>query len=453
MKVLVINGSPKGKTSVTLQHTLYLQKCFPSDEFTVLHIGQKIKKYQKDFSQVISEVQKCDLILFSYPVYTFICPSQLHKFIELCKQNGVNFKGKYAAQISTSKHFYDVTAAKFIEENCTDMSLKYIGALTADMDDLLSEKGQREAVDFWKSVRFSYENKIFEKPTILPKKETKFYERQLFDIVAKSNRKKVAIVADCGKDDKSLMNMIEDFKAIFPFETKFINLSQFNFHGGCLGCFSCAATGHCIWKDGFESLLRDEIQSCDATVYAFTIKDHSLGPVFKTYNDRQFCNGHRTVTVGAPVGYIINGDLSSEPNLRMILEGRASVGENPLSYMAYDSDNMKNEIEILSKKLSFMLREETAPGKNFLGVGGMKIFRDLIYVMRGLMKADHKFYKENNIYDFPQKEVGRIALMKLVGGLMSLPGAQKQAKKMMGEAMVMPYQKIIDTAENQENKE
>ena len=30
---------------------------------------------------------------------------------------------------------------------------------------------------------------------------------------------------------------------------------------------------------------------------------------------------------------------------------------------------------------------------NFYGVGGMKIFRDLIYVMQGLMKADHKFYK------------------------------------------------------------
>lgn len=452
MNVLVINGSPKGKTSVTLQHTLFLERCFPSDSFTVIHAGQKIRQYQKDFSKVKEEIEKCDLILFSYPVYTFICPSQLHKFIELLKKSDIDLSGKYAAQISTSKHFYDVTAARYIEDNCADMKLKYIGALTADMDDLLTEKGQREAVDFWKNVRFCYENAICEKPVILPSKPSKPYEKQQEKIIAKSNRKKVAIVADCSKDDVSLKNMIEDFRAIFPFETKVINLSEFNFHGGCLGCFSCAATGHCIWKDGFENLLRDEIQTCDATVYAFTIKDHSLGPVFKTYNDRQFCNGHRTVTVGTPVGYIINGDLDAEPNLRTILEGRASVGENPLSYLAYNTDDMKNEIEILSKKLSFMFQEEIAPTKNFLGVGGMKIFRDLIYVMRGLMKADHKFYKENNIYDFPQKEVGRIVLMKLVGGLMVLPGAQKQAKKIMGEAIVMPYQKIIDSAENQEKE-
>ena len=91
MNVLVINGSPKGKTSVTLQHTRYLEKCFPSDSFTVLHVGQKIRKYQKDFSEITAEIEKCDLVLFSYPVYTFICPSQLHKFIELCKENKVDF--------------------------------------------------------------------------------------------------------------------------------------------------------------------------------------------------------------------------------------------------------------------------------------------------------------------------------------------------------------------------
>ena len=32
----------------------------------------------------------------------------------------------------------------------------------------------------------------------------------------------------------------------------------------------------------------------------------------------------------------------------------------------------------------------------------MKIFRDLIWMMRGLMKADHEFYKAHGMYDFPQ---------------------------------------------------
>ena len=39
--------------------------------------------------------------------------------------------------------------------------------------------------------------------------------------------------------------------------------------------------------------------------------------------------------------------------------------------------------------------------RNFYGVGGMKVFRDLIWLMQGMMKTDHKFYKAHGQYDFP----------------------------------------------------
>ena len=35
-----------------------------------------------------------------------------HKFIELLKGEGMDLSSKYATQITTSKHFYDVTAFK-----------------------------------------------------------------------------------------------------------------------------------------------------------------------------------------------------------------------------------------------------------------------------------------------------------------------------------------------------
>ena len=37
MKVLVLNGSPKGEYSITLQTSLYLEKRFPEHDFQVLH--------------------------------------------------------------------------------------------------------------------------------------------------------------------------------------------------------------------------------------------------------------------------------------------------------------------------------------------------------------------------------------------------------------------------------
>ena len=87
---------------------------------------------------------------------------------------------------------------------------------------------------------------------------------------------------------------------------------------------------------------------------------------------------------------------------------------------------------------------------NFYGVGGMKIFRDLIYVMQGLMKADHKFYKEHGIYDFPQKQKKRIWQMRLVGALMAVPSVQKKARGKMTEAMIGPYRKVVEQAGSKE---
>ena len=58
MKILVLNGSPKGKYSITLQHTRYLEKCYPQHDFEVLHVGQKIKSLQKDFSVAKAAIEK-----------------------------------------------------------------------------------------------------------------------------------------------------------------------------------------------------------------------------------------------------------------------------------------------------------------------------------------------------------------------------------------------------------
>jgi len=85
MKVLVLNGSPKGKYSITLQTSLYLEKKYPEHEFRVLNVGQQIKSFERDFTKAAEELKNADLIIFSYPVYTFIAPSQLHRFIELMK--------------------------------------------------------------------------------------------------------------------------------------------------------------------------------------------------------------------------------------------------------------------------------------------------------------------------------------------------------------------------------
>ena len=433
MKILVINGSPKGKNSITFQTVRFLQRKFPKDDFEIIHAGAQIALWERDMSSLKASVEAAQMILFAYPVYTFIAPSQLHRFITCLKEQDIDFSGKYVTQITTSKHFYDITAHRYIEDNCKDMGMRVLRGFSADMNDLLTKKGQLQVITYW-----NYLKHIIEEETS-PFEEEDDYK----PLNEKSGKHRIIIVTDCTKENERLRRMIIDFRMALPYTSHVVNLQNFEFKGGCLGCFHCAADGTCVYQDGFDDFLRNKIQRSDSIVYAFSIKDHSMGALFKTYDDRQFCNGHRTVTMGKPTAYLIDGEFSQEENLQMILEARSQVGGNYLAGIATNEGVGADSPKTCARKLAYALDHRMKVNENFYGVGGMKIFRDLIFEMQGMMQADHKFYKKHHFYDFPQKKIGTILFMKLVGLLLRMPQSRAQMQSKMTEGMLMPYEKVI----------
>ena len=521
MRILILNGSPSGENSITLQTMHYIQKFYPKQEYHELHVGQKIRMFETDFSKAREELEAADLIVFCYPVYTFLAPAQLHRFVELMKESGIDFHGKFATQVTTSKHFYDITAHEFIRENALDMGFRVIKGLSADMEDLLHPKGQKEALAFFRHVLWSVKQGHGEvrqgsngipiegsrhaqevllvceaaetkkdvgqdparDPELEGTGEIQGAEEQRAEVEQnvsleneKANRredKKIVVVADITEGNEVLPAMIREFQEASPYPVSVVNLREFPFAGGCLGCFHCAADGRCIYKDQFDQFLREKIQTADACVYAFTIKDHSMGQRFKTFDDRQFCNGHRTVTMGKPVGYLIDGDYEKEPNLRTVIEARAQVGGNYLAGVvawncamstekASEGDDMVRESELsdsvtrdmkaLAEELAYCMRHHYNQPADFYGVGGMKIFRDLIYQMQGMMREDHRFYKEHGFYDFPQKRMGTILGMYLVGAMINNPKLRSKIGGNMTKGMLMPYKAVIDKAKPRKNK-
>ena len=279
MKFLIINGSPKGNYSCTLHTLLYLEKLFDDHSFEILNVGSQIRFLEKDFTKAVNMINNSDAIIFSYPVYTFIAPSQLHRFIELLKENNVNLENKFVTQVTTSKHFYDMTAHKYIEDNCYDMKMKYVKGLSQDMEDLTKKEGRQDAVNFFKYFINCIENDIYE---IIPERMINIINDYscCIDEVKKSDDKEVVIVADIIEGDNNLINMINDFQNGLPYKSRIVNIREFPFSGGCLGCFNCAGDGKCIYKDNFDTFLRENIQKADAIVIAFSIKDHSMGARF-----------------------------------------------------------------------------------------------------------------------------------------------------------------------------
>ena len=428
MKVLVICGSPKGGNSITLHTCLYLEKQFPALQFDYFQAGTRIKALEKDFTPALEAVRAADLLLFCYPVYTFLVPYQLHRFLELMKASGEDFSGKIATQVSTSKHFYDITAHRFIQDNCRDMGMRVLDGLSADMDDILKETGRKQAKDWMNFVLWQIDGS---------------------GMPARTSDRKAVVVADLEPGDTRLKAMVDRFVQVFPYPCDVINIREFPFQGGCLSCFSCADTGKCVYKDGFDEFLRGTIHQHDAILYAFRIQDHSMGSRFKLYDDRQFCNGHRTVTMGTPFGYLVEGEYEKEDNLKLLLEARTQVGGNFLAGVATDEGDMEANIDRLCATLSYAMETRYTPPQNFLGVGGMKIFRDLIYMMRGLMRADHQFFKSHGQYDFPQKQWKTSWKMYLVGGLMRNKKLKAKAGGKFTEGMIAPYKKAIESANDE----
>ena len=447
MRILVLNGSPKGKNSVTLQTVHYIAALNRDHHFQVLHVGQSIKSLEKDFTPAREAIEQADVLLFCYPVYTFVAPCQLHRFIELLKDSGLDVSGKFATQLTTSQHFYDITAHRYIQDICADLGLKYVKGLSADMDDLTVKKGQKEALDFFRYLVWSVEHNSFEPASVTVTAPA----RKAVTVPESTGDKQgdIVIVTDCGEDDEQLKAMIARFRAVCPRKTRVENIREYPLKGGCLGCFNCAVTGKCIYKDGFDDYLRGTIQTAESIVYAFTVRDHSMGARFKMYDDRNFCNGHRTVTIGMPVGYLISGNYSQEFNLQTIVEARAQVGSNFLAGVATDEADTDAAIDMLAQRLEYALVNKYTPPQNFYGIGGMKVFRDLIWLMQGMMQADHKFYKSHGQYDFPQKQWPKMLAMYAVGALLSNPKLKAKAGSAMTDGMLMPYKKVLDSVQDQ----
>ena len=55
MKILVLNGSPKGEYSITLQTCLFIMRHFREHSFSVIHVGAQIKSLETQVDKLAGE--------------------------------------------------------------------------------------------------------------------------------------------------------------------------------------------------------------------------------------------------------------------------------------------------------------------------------------------------------------------------------------------------------------
>jgi len=457
MNITVLNGSPKGDLSVTMQYVKFIEKKFEGHNFNYINISQKIVKIESDeiyFNELIAEIDKSDLVIWGVPLYVCLVPSQYKRFIELIRERGVEdkFKGKYAAVITTSIHFFDNTAHNYMRGICEDLGMKFAGSFSPDMYDIMQEEGRARLLVFAENVLNAAKNgaatsKAFTKPDYNMQKYT---PGTAVDSTEASGRK-VLILSDRTYSGDNLAAMIERMKNCFSGDAEILSLSDVDIKGGCLGCCECGFDYRCVYtgKDEFIDFYNEKLKKADIIIFAGEIRDRYLSAKWKQMFDRAFFNTHTPTLKGKQFGLLISGPLAAIPNLREILNAYFQwQGANLVDIVTdeYSSPEIDSLIDNLAKNLAADAEKGYVAPPTFLGVGGMKVFRDDIWGrLRFVFQADHKYYEENGIYDFPQDDLKTIEINKNMIKLTSNPDMRENVRKMIKVEMVKPMKHIVET--------
>jgi multimeric flavodoxin WrbA len=461
MKIAVLNGSPKGQISVTMQYVHFLEQIFPEIEFKYFDVALKIKKLEKDnktFQEIIAGIASADAVLWAFPLYTLLVCSQYKKFIELIfERNSASvFRGKPAAVLTTSINFFDYTAHNYINAVCDDLQMNFFGSYSAEMNDLLKSKERQRLKTFSelfiKAIKDGTPSIKNNKPLIAP--EVVFDAEAIKPVEAES--KKVLIVADDLAENPNLQKMVERLRQTFSPAAELVQLKDIDIKGGCLGCMQCGFDNVCVYegKDGFIDFFNTKIKTADILFFAGAIHDRYLSSLWKCFFDRHFFNGHTPVLLNKQTGFVISGPFSQIYNLREIFE--AYVEMQHASLVGFVSDDMGSSAEI-NIALQNMASRSVAQSKlgyipppTFYQVAGNKVFRDAIWGrLRMVFQADHRYYKEHGFYNFPQRKYKWRIINSTLVLLTKIPAVRREFMKRIKTEMIKPCANVVKKTKSQ----
>ena len=457
MKIIVLNGSPKGHNSVTMQYVGFIQKKFPQHELKIVNIaqrGKQIESKKEQFEEIIQEIKGADGILWAFPLYVFLVHAQYKRFIEMITEESAEaaFQDKPAAILTTSIHFYDHTAHNYMHGICDDLNMNFYDSYSAEMNDLFNEKEREKLYHFFQGF---FERIIRKAPACKvysPLSTQSFaYISRIAPEFINTCGKKIVIVTDETEDNQNLKQMVKRIAGHFTDQAEVINLHDIDIKGNCLGCIRCGYDNTCIYsgKDEFVDFYNRKLKSADVLIFAGTIRDRYLSSLWKTFFDRGFFNTHIPSLMGKQIAFLISGPLAQLSNLRQIMEAYTQWQQANLVGIVTDEEQDSRKIDGLIQELAIRSVEYANSHYvrpiTFLGLGGRKIFRDEIWGhLRFPFAADHQFYKKKGFYDFPQKDYGNRMRNIIFGWMIKIPVLRKKIYgEMMIGKMVEPFQKLL----------
>jgi multimeric flavodoxin WrbA len=451
-----------------MQYARYLRENMEGHEFESIQVASRISALERDearFAEVLEAVGRADAVLWAFPLYVFTVCSQYKRFIELVRERRAEgaFAGKYAASLSTSIHFFDHAAHDFIRGTAEDLGMRFVSSFSPRMDDLAKAEGRRQLLDFGRELAEAVEAGL-----PLPRRSARLpsasaprateppagLEASLGEgpqAATAAPPKRVLVLVDY--PELAVGAMARRFAAAARKggqEVRLLGLEEMGIKGGCMGCLKCGQANRCAWegKDGFIESFRTEVLAADLLVYAGTIKGRSFSARWQAFLDRGFFNTHQRVLKGKQFLFLASGPLSALESFRQTLQAYVEWQGGNLVDIVSDEAESAAQLDGLidgaaARALSALAAGSMKPA-TFLGVGGMKIFRDDIFgELKIVFKADHRSYRREGLYDFPQRNPLRRLAVWLGYWITSIPAVYKAMIKDFPAFMIMQFKPIF----------
>lgn len=456
MRIVVINGSPSGNRGITAQSVKYLQQKFGDHQFEVIEAARRIRRLERDeaqFANVVQRLASADAILWAFPVYVMLVPAQLKRFIELLVERGgpSALAGKVASAVSTSAHHYDHTAHDYLQAVSCDLGMTYVRGFSAESADLLTEEGRRNLVGFARDfLQRAAGDPLVEAGPAPIEWDAPRYEPTLPAARSQRGDRRIVVVNDAEPGDANLARMIDVFERSVALPVDRLDLRDLRMDGGCLGCMRCGDGDPCVYDDEYEAAFQGRVRTADVVIYAGAVRDRFLSARFKTFIDRYFSNGHRPVTAGQAVGYLISGPLQQLGTLREVLEAHVEVGgchrigivtdEQP------DAAATTRQLTAMAQTIERWVDEPWYTPATFRGVGARKNFRDLVYANRGVLSADHRFYRDHGLYNFPQRAWSQRLFQAAVLLCKRIPLLKRRVERLLLGGRMRAYEQLLENS-------
>ncbi|MBW2528247.1 MAG: NAD(P)H-dependent oxidoreductase [Deltaproteobacteria bacterium] len=459
MNIVVIAGSPKGETSVTLQYVRYLEVHHPEHRWEVVHVASRIRALERRralFDEVIERVQTADLVLWAFPVYVLLVPAGYKRFIELIGERGAGaaFAGKYAASLSTSIHFHDHCPHDYLRAVSEDLGMRFVGSHSPEMHDLEKPEGQAKLLAFGRTLLAAVDRR-----DAVPRRYAKLdstswaYQPGAASASVPTGARRVVILHDAAAGDDNLRAMVGRLRASFDGPVTVHDLSAVEIKGNCLGCLRCGHANRCAYegKDDFIEFYRQEIMTADVLVFAGAVVDRHWSSRWRQFFDRAFFKTHQPSFRGKQLAFVVSGPLAQLANLQEVLTGYAMWQEANLvgfvSDEVADSVELDAQLDALAARLMHAAREQYVQPFDFRGVGGAKIFRDHIFgPLRFVFTADHRYYTKRGYYDFPTRSWRQRLLNFVLLLLFRVPRIRREFERRIKSEMIAPVRRQVERA-------